>query len=423
VKILMRSRRSPFEAISARRTYRHNAIGDNVGNLMFSDATHRVMSTEGTEIDSNRFGSRPEDADKINETYDAFVVPLANAFRPSFQEALDRLSELIEKLTIPVVVVGVGAQAGINYDPTRLGGIEASVKRFVAAVLDRSATIGVRGDFTAEYLAALGFSDVDVIGCPSLFLRGPDLEVQKRLPGLSRSSKVTLNVSPYVQAMGAITMANYERYPDLLYIAQDLRTLGVLLHGDEAEDVGKRSPIPIYSSHPLYQEGKIRFPLSSRSWLDLLATRDFSFGTRIHGTIASLMAGTPAVLLAHDSRTLELARYHEIPYRLIKDISPDVDPAQLYDEVDFSRFNGGHRQRFIHFSDFMARNGLPHVYTDGKVDPGAAAFDAQLAEVKFPPPVRPAGPPSAAQREVERTIRRGRRVLGRVARRTGLRRR
>jgi hypothetical protein len=421
VKILIRSRRSPFEAISAPRTFRHNAIGDNVGNLMFSDATHRLMSTQGTEVVSNRFRARAEPAAKINETYDAFVVPLANAFRPSYQQSLDVMSELIEQLTIPVVVVGVGAQAGTNYDPTRLGGIEASVKRFVGAVLDRSATIGVRGEFTADYLAKLGFTDVDVIGCPSLFLRGPELHVEKRLPALSRSSKVTLNISPYVQAMGPITMANYERYPDLLYVAQDIRTLGMLLHGDSPEDEGKRSPIPIYSSHPLYQEGKIRFPLSSPSWLKLLAERDFSFGTRIHGTIASLLAGTPAVLLAHDSRTLELARYHEIPYRLIKDISVDVDPAQLYDEVDFSGFNGGHRQRFDHFSRFLARNGLPHVYTDAQVDPGAAAFDAQLAQVKFPEPVRPRRSSTPTQRRVEQMVRRGRRLLGAAARRAGLR--
>ena len=37
------------------------------------------------------------------------MIPLANAFRPTYIETLDALSNLIEQLTIPVTVLGVGA--------------------------------------------------------------------------------------------------------------------------------------------------------------------------------------------------------------------------------------------------------------------------------------------------------------------------
>ena len=389
MRILVRSRKSPFRVLSGRRTYRHNAIADNVGNLVFSHAAHRLLSVEGNEVVSNRFASRAEDAAQINADYDVFVVPLANAFRPSFRPYLDTLTDLVERLTIPVVVLGVGAQAGTGYDASRLKAMEPSVRRFVGAVLDRSASIGVRGEFTAEYLTGLGFRDVEVIGCPSLFLRGPDLHVDTAPDGLTPESRIALNVSPYVKAMGPITMAAHRRYPHLTYVPQDLRTLGLLLDGDTPEEAGRTSPLPLHESHPLYRQDKIRFFLDPPTWMAFLATRDFSFGTRIHGNICSIVAGTPAVVLAHDSRTLELARYHEIPYRLVKDVPPDVDPARLYAEADYSGLNGGHLRRWEVFSRFLERSGLQHVYRDGRVDPGAAAFDARVAATHYPGPVGP----------------------------------
>ena len=69
---------------------------------------------------------------------------------------------------------------------------------------------------------------------------------------------------------------------------------------------------PITLDHPLIRSDRVRFFLDPKTWFDHLAQYDFSFGTRIHGNIAALLAGTPALLLAHDSRTLELAEYHEI---------------------------------------------------------------------------------------------------------------
>ena len=389
MRVLLRSRKDPFRVLSADRTFRQNAIGDNVGNLVFSHAAHRLLSVQGNDVVSNRFAAQIDDAPRINEEFDVFVVPLANAFRKSFKGHLDALTDLIERLTIPVVVLGVGAQATTGYNASRLTPLESSVRRFVGAVLDRSASIGVRGEFTAEYLHGLGFRDVEVIGCPSLFLRGPDLHVAKDPAGLTARSRVAINVSPYVKDMGAITMAAHRRYPHLTYVPQDLKTLGLLIYGDSPDEAGRTSDLPVHETHPLYRERKIRFFLDPPTWMDFLATQDFSFGTRIHGNITSTLAGTPAVVLAHDSRTLELARYHEIPHRLVRNVGADVDPAELYAEADYTGLNSGHAKRWEVFSGFMERNGLQHVYQGGRLDPGAVAFDARVSATSYPGPVRP----------------------------------
>jgi hypothetical protein len=161
------------------------------------------------------------------------------------------------------------------------------------------------------------------------------------------------------------------------------------------------SGVPVTVDHPLISEGRVRFFLDPTTWMEHLAGYDFSFGSRIHGNIAALLAGTPALVLAHDSRTLELARYHEIPYRLITDDPDHIDAAQLYADADWEPLNAGHAARWQVFRDFLGQHGLRTVYDDGE-DRGAR-FDEQLAAVAFPPQV---GAPTGASPELLWQLRR-----------------
>jgi hypothetical protein len=394
--LLLRSRKDAFEVVAPTTVLDQNLIGDNSGNLIFLEAAQRILTTREQTVTPDRFVIDPAEADAINERYAAYVIPLANAFRPSYEANLIRLTQLIERLRIPVVVLGIGAQATVGYDASRLATMEPSVRRFVSAVLDRGPSIGVRGAFTAEYLEGLGFRDVEVIGCPSLFLFGDALRVAKRAPELSAASSVAINVSPYVTAMGAIVRRHVDRYPGLTYIAQDLATLERLLWGDRGAPSadGPADGIPLHTSHPLYVRDRVRLYVDPWPWIDDLRAMDFSFGTRIHGNIAALLAGTPAVVLAHDSRTLEIARYFDIPHRILRELPADIDAAELYAAADFDAFNAGLPGRFATFAGYLARHGLGHAFADGE-DPDA--FLDRLAATAFPPAVttadrrRPAG--------------------------------
>ncbi len=107
------------EAAAARKTF--GVFASNSGNFLFTHAVHRALSTPDTEVISDsltteRTGVTEEYISRINGEFDAFIVPLANAFRESFRPALRRLTNVIEKLDIPVVVTGVGAQVGLNGD-------------------------------------------------------------------------------------------------------------------------------------------------------------------------------------------------------------------------------------------------------------------------------------------------------------------
>jgi Polysaccharide pyruvyl transferase len=383
-QLLLRARKDAFDVVTAEETLVGNLIAGNAGNLIFSGAAQRILATRSTTVTVDRFDHDPGRAGEINERYDAYVVPLANAFRPSFEPTLRRLTGLITRLRIPVVVLGVGSQADVENRTARLDAMEPAVRAFVDAVLDRSPSIGVRGELTADYLRGLGYRDVEVIGCPSLFLHGDRLRVEKRRAALGPDARIAINVSPYVKATGPIVMHHLARYADLAYVAQDRDTLELLLWGRGDEDVPAAEPRPIHLAHPLFRQGKVRFFVDPWPWFDFLRGMDFSFGTRIHGNIAALIAGTPAVVLAHDSRTLELARYFQIPHRLIRDLPPDVDAADLYDAADFRGFNDGHAARWATFAGFLARHGLEHAFEAGETEP---SFEARVAATPYPPAV------------------------------------
>ncbi len=385
----MRGHKSPFRAASARETLRQNLIGNNVGNLIFAESSFRLLNTSRSTVDLRRLTDLSADA--INESYDAVVIPLANAFRASFVTELRRMTSVIQRLTVPVVVLGVGAQANLGADQRPGGDIDVDVRAFVAAVLDRSASIGVRGEVTASYLAGLGFGPdvVDVIGCPSMFMRGPHLAIKKRPEGITRTSRISLNVSPYLNRIGPLSLQFAAEYPNLIYTAQDHLTLGLMLDGRYKAKSEPPAGVPVTLDHPLIRENRVRFCLDPKVWMDHLAGVDFSVGTRIHGNIVALLAGTPALVLAHDSRTLELARYHAIPHRLLRERTvAGADLVRWYAKADWAPTVSGHAARWEHFQAFLANNGLHHVYAEGE-DP--AAFDRELAAVEFPAPVQMGG--------------------------------
>jgi hypothetical protein len=385
-KILIRGTKSPFEAVSAERMLRDNLIANNSGNLLFLETAWKILATRGTEITADRLSAHRLGADRINDEFDVYVIPLANAFRQTYEESLSRLTRVIEQLTIPVVVLGAGVQFAKSHQPGATRPFDATVKAFAKAVLDRSPSIGVRGEITQDYLGELGFRDVEVIGCPSMFLNGDRLSVTKRAAGLDREGRIGIGVTPRIPAMGPIVMSHVQRYPNLEYLAQDIDALRLLLWGEEPKEArdGHES-LPIHLSHPLLRDDKSVFFVDPWPWLDHMRQTDFVFGTRIHGSIAAVLAGTPGYLLAHDARTMELARYFQLPHRPLGDIPPDIDAADLYEEADFGPLIAGHPERFRRFTGYLERHGLRHVFQPGE-DP--AAFDRRLAAVRFPPPVR-----------------------------------
>ena len=106
------------------------------------------------------------------------------------------------------------------------------------------------------------------------------------------------------------------------------------------------------------------------------ATVDFSFGTRIHGNIAALLAGrprscSPTIRGRWSWPATSRSRIGSWPRS-----RPDTDAAELYAEADYGALVRGHAARFATFTAYLARHGLGHVFQPGE-DP--AAFDRRMA--------------------------------------------
>lgn len=398
-RILLRAGKSPFDVLSAQETLEQRPMGDNIGNYLFAHSAHRMLSTKDTKIDIASLSFKHLDPDYINKHYDAVVLPLANAFRPSAIGYLTRAAKLLEKLKIPVTILSVGLQAPINMKLEDREALDSVVTRFMKAALARGPSVGVRGEYTANYLRELGFKDVEVIGCPSLFMWGPGLKIEKPQKTLDKHSKLAFSANPKDKVFSKTVRHNIDNYRNLTYIPQDLQTMQFMMgDGKPYPKYDKDSAMPFHPKHRVFTEDKARFFTDVKTWLDFQSQQDFVFGDRIHGCVSAILAGTPAFLVAHDSRTLELAEYFDIPHTILKDKSEVLDAAKLYEMTDYTKFNENHAKRFKTFENYLKKHGLEHALYDEKT---LAEYDSKLAELVFPDPIHPITAKSAAYRRMQ----------------------
>lgn len=378
-------------------------IGGNQGNLLYQFSTYRALAAENvtlTTLTYDKFdkGEIAERAEWINSECDHLVLPLSSSFRLQMLPNLKRWGELIERLTIPVTVVGVGAQLRLqdvreqSYTPSRVTGVTASPaqifeheeasRRFVAAVLDRSQSIGVRGEISRAYLQHLGFpaDRIDVIGCPSLFMWGPQhKEIRNPQPTLTSRSRLSLSFDHRITATADLLDHTVHTYRQSVAYAQEKLTAQMVIKGEETRpDWNGDARFPVHMNHPLYRQHRMEYCPTGWSWICRMADYDFAFGPRLHGTVAATLAGTSAHLLVHDSRTLEVAQHHHLPYSLIERIDELPNAKAVAKRQNYDEFDAAYPALFDNFVDFLERNDLRSGYRDGGA--ALAEFDSSVAQ-------------------------------------------
>lgn len=384
-RILVRSAQAPSANYPPLKSISH--MGANQGNLLYQFAVCRTLQSQAANLSTAPYGrferGEPEArAEWINSEFDHLVLPLSSSFRLQMMDTLEDWAALIELLTIPVTIVGIGAQLRLHdaenglYRPSRVTGATAGpdkvtrheevVRRFVAAVLDRSSSLGVRGEITKRYLMYLGFPErqLDVIGCPSLFMWGPDWRMPdspKRT--LSKSSLVSISFDHRIAETARLLEEAAAAFPKSTVYVQEKLAAQMAITGEETRPNwrGDRR-FPVYTGHVLYQNHRLVYFPTAWSWIRHLGTMDFAFGPRLHGTVAATLAGTPAHLLIHDSRTLEVAEYHQLPHTRIDRLEPGTPVNDLAARTGYIAFNAAYPALHGRFLDFLTRNQLPNAY-------------------------------------------------------------
>ena len=357
----------------------------NAGNIVFAQSVYKALSAPDTELSVDGYAlahrrSYRSEAERINAEYDAFVIPLANTFRLSYRETLARLTENLRHVRIPCVVTGIGAQLSFGGGFEELKGIEREAKAFVGAILDRSEAIGVRGETTRDYLLHLGFPEdqVQVIGCPSMFYNGEHMAVERK-PLERVAFNLTPSKDPRLRPFTDWFNAHPENVTHVVQDAKWMREVGTGRAPDPATPPTAEEPVP-----QLLQWGRVAFIRDLIPWIDLLRTHSFSIGNKIHGNIVGLLGGTPAHVIAHDSRTLELARYFEIPHTPVTALE-GFDLRRTWEESDYGPLTANHGRRLATYAGFLERNGLSHILYDAEaLARHEARVRRSLAEARLP---------------------------------------
>lgn len=337
-------------AAGASERERLEASVRNTGNFFFEDAVARQLDDYRVLHDIEAL---PADAETL-------VLSMSNFISPSTD--LGWLADLLERSAVPqVVMIGAGAQAESFAHRVELS---EGTRRFIGLLSHRSASIGVRGHFTAEVLDRIGVRNVEVIGCPSLFYacdRGFRID-KPELGG--RRPRTVAHCTPYGNYRDAVGhLLGFAVRECEAYIAQSETEL--LFDEEGAEERayffyyynnGDRTDAELET----WMRGHARWFFDMKSWLDYMAGMEFSVGSRFHGSMAALQAGVPALNLACDSRTRELCEYLNLPYRLLQDFDGRASAAELYESTDFALFNAGFARKYDRYRDFLERNGLRH---------------------------------------------------------------
>ncbi|MBR5047482.1 MAG: polysaccharide pyruvyl transferase family protein, partial [Eubacterium sp.] len=186
-----------------------------------------------------------------------------------------------------------------------------------------------------------------------------------RLPELTPASRVSYNMkSELSDQVYEFIRKESRRFDHSVFVSQVLWEIHNFFIGYpnvKAKSPDFPSDYPLHFSDPLMSNTRMVGFLEQPSWINFLSGMDFNFGSRIHGNIVSLLAGTPCYIIASDSRVAELASYHNIPHISYLDLKEDTTIFDLYEKADYSKFYLGHSERVDHYLDLYDRNNIPHI--------------------------------------------------------------
>lgn len=342
------------------------AIGKNTGNIAFISAIRSHIPNAKPPI------SWDADVNEINAGGSIGIVPAANNI--GAHADFGSVAKIFQKLSCNLVMIGLGAQS--NFDGP-IPPVPAGTLSWVSEVIKHRASkespnISVRGPLSQKILDHYGFQGQTVVlGCPSLFIN----------PSYELGQVVESNIRPIKRVA---ILAGNERWPHLKklessltrivtatqgsYIGQSAINMFCLTRGEaHLMDLTDLEACRNYSCPEMSIDEFIHWSVQHcnlffnvEPWMEHYRRFDFVIGARLHGVMLAIQAGIPGVVIAHDSRTLELCQTMLIPYVLAKDVK---DGVKLEDLPQLFNFNGklfdvNRRALAKRYVDFIESNNL-----------------------------------------------------------------
>lgn len=288
----------------------------NTGNLAFRYAVAMQVGWQAAVFPPNA------SADAVMKAGDIAVLPCANQVGNHTDQG--GKARLISELSIPVVAVGLGAQSSAEDEiPSVPHGTVRWLREIASRGHSSRPNISVRGEYSRRVLEYLGIHNVEVLGCPSLFI-SPNPVLGRRIFARRQSPGFEVTVA----AGNPQRLANAPVEKKLIEIS--LKTGGdyIVQHPLPFVKAARKEivdiPAPWIQKLQSFcgvegQSGQSPLPPNSTvyfdvdAWMERLRRSDFVVGMRIHGVMLAIQAGIPALCITHDTRTSELCKIMKLP--------------------------------------------------------------------------------------------------------------
>lgn len=339
-----------------------DGAGQNLGNLAIGTYVNKQFSnTDYIGFSAN--------ADEVNEKYDMLLIAAANFINPSFD--LGRWADFLEKIDIPVVCIGIGAQAPSFSTYFK---VNPGTERFIRVLSEKTEVIGTRGYYTAEILDSWGIKNIEPIGCPTSY---SSCRNTYEKPKLKSTKMVSLTGSNYQadvlrKSLETLKGSSYKYFAQDEYVwMDDLDSLsiqgGVLKAKMPGAEYGSSTDMPIYYCSTISE------------WGQEAAECDFAFGTRMHGNMVAFKNGVPTVWIHVDSRTQELCEYLGLPGIAKQSFLEDGSLEKLADIYESSNFETKYLNNYAKYYDFLCARGLSN---NLKLEAPAIEYKADASRVR-----------------------------------------
>lgn len=324
----------------------------NTGNLLFVFAMQKYLTIPENEV---KVEASIGDYERINADYDILIYPAANLLRVGCEEELLKRAALLSKIKIPIYIIGLGGQDEFIGDFSNLQKYGAEASKFIESVYSSGGTFALRGEHTRQLFEKLGYKNYYVTGCPSLYINGRDHKISnEKVSREDFNFVVTGDNFLFDKNLARV----FKNYPKSVFIEQ-VRFYKYLYCLKKIDLKAKFKLNFRYNQtiKNLLANERIKCFADVPVWVDYIKNGGFNFtmGSRIHGCVASILAGAPAFLHATDSRTEELAEFFNIPYSF----KAPKDPYEAYLSADYTKFNEGVAARFDNFEKFFIENKIP----------------------------------------------------------------
>ena len=315
-------------------------LGNNTGNDAFIYAISNII-----ELDRLPRYLMSSTFDVLSE-YDAFVTSDL-IWITQGADAPDVIKSLLDNYPDKKIVsISMGLQSE-KYSSEFC--LTSDMVHTLERISERS-VIAVRGNYTAEILLKHKISNIEIVGCPSVY----------QYPLFQNTFDTILNGREVNRTTG-----NFRTFFENLSNKEvDILSYFAKYFSGFVE----QTPIAFSHMKPVENDDyeairqwlnaneSVHFGL--KEWIRYCSEFDFSMGSRFHGNIVAMLAGIRSLLIVCDTRTQELSEFFSLPSIPVADFDPTKKIADYYELADFGHFVSDYHNKISRLREFLAKNGL-----------------------------------------------------------------